>query len=105
MVKITIVDKLDMKPIAPFKTIEEEIEWWDTHSIFDNLPDGTPATPPDTVWTFHHGKKPKSKTYSVRFDADDQAKLEREAAKRGIGPTTLLRMWARERLQRRPHAQ
>jgi hypothetical protein len=39
---------------------------------------------------------------TVRLDEATLADIGREAAKMGIGPTTLIRMWVLERLRDRP---
>lgn len=44
-------------------------------------------------------KKPLDKVVPIRLQADDWAKLRREAAELGVGPTTLARMWILERLR------
>ena len=31
------------KPIHPFKTLDEEAEYWDTHSIVDEIKDNAPV--------------------------------------------------------------
>jgi len=35
------VKKETMRPIKPFKTIAEEAEYWDIHSILDDINEGT----------------------------------------------------------------
>lgn len=80
-----------IKPIHPFKTLSEEAEYWDTHSILDNINDGT-------VVGFHQANK--TNTLTIRFTHDDIQKLREEAFQKGIGPTTLAKMWIKEKLQR-----
>ncbi len=76
-------------PMPPFKTYEEEAEFWDTHSAVDNINEGT-------IVGYHVANK--NKTVTVRFDQWDLQKLREEAFTKGIGPTTLIRMWVREKL-------
>jgi predicted DNA binding CopG/RHH family protein len=35
---------------------------------------------------------------NVRFESEDVIKIRQEAQKKGVGPTTLVRMWIKERL-------
>lgn len=79
--------------MKPFKTLQEEAEYWDTQSPMDNVP--------DTAITVHRAPK-KTETLTVRFDPDDLTELREQAEKQGIGPTTLVRMWVREHLKH-PH--
>jgi len=44
-------------------------------------------------------KRPLDKVIPVRLDSRAWETLRREASKKGIGPTTLARMWLLERLQ------
>lgn len=76
-------------PMPPFKTYEEEANFWDTHSAVDKINDGT---------TVGYHVANKNKTVTVRFDEKDLQKLREEAFEKGIGPTTLIRMWVREKL-------
>ncbi len=78
-----------IKPIPPFQTLEEEAHFWDTHSVVDEIDDGT-------VIGFHQANK--TGTLTIRFDPRDLQHLREEALHRGIGPTTLVRMWVKERL-------
>jgi len=77
--------------IPEFATLEEEAEFWDTHSTAD----------------YEHGFKPVrvrfaknlSNGITIRFDPDTLQKVRLVAHTKGIGPTTLIRMWVLERLQ------
>lgn len=81
-----------VKPIAPFESIAEEAEYWDSHSVVDEIDKGT-------LVGFHNARKRGSLT--IRFTPEDIQRLREEANQRGIGPTTLVRMWALEHLSRR----
>ncbi len=89
MVKIRYVKKGTMKPMKPFKTLEEEANFWDTHDAVDvfgkNLKVG-----------FH--RAPKTDTLTIRFESDDIQELRKHASHKGLGPTTLARMWIKEKL-------
>jgi hypothetical protein len=90
--KIKPVIKSTIKPIPPFKTMDEEAEFWDTHSVVDKIDDGT-------LVGFHQANK--SDTITVRFQPEHLRILREEAFERGIGPTTLVRMWTLERIKGR----
>jgi hypothetical protein len=66
--------------IPSFKNIEEEAEWWDTHDA-----DGYPVEFDDVL--------------TVRLDESEQADLVKFAHRKGIGPSTLARMWIKEHLE------
>lgn len=89
--KVTFVKKGTIKPIKPFKTLEEEANFWDTHSVLDEINEGT-------LVGFHQANK--TSTLTVRFSPKDIQKLREKAFQRGIGPTTLARMWIREKLNK-----
>jgi predicted DNA binding CopG/RHH family protein len=76
-------------PICPFKTIAEEAAFWATHSVVDEINDGT-------LVGFHQANK--TGIVTVRFSQEDLQRLREEAFQKGIGPTTLIRMWIKERL-------
>jgi hypothetical protein len=44
-----------------------------------------------TAVAIHRGQK--TETLTIRFDPQDLAKLREQADERGMGPTTLVRMW------------
>jgi hypothetical protein len=93
--------------IPSFNNIEEEAEWWDTHDTTD----------------FQHLLKPVSITIggelaeqianhreesnhnelteklTLRLDRSDRAALTKYAKRKGIGPSTLARMWVKEHLE------
>lgn len=90
MVKIRKAKKGGVKPIPPFKTLDEEAHFWDTHSVLDQIDDGT-------LVGFQQANK--SKIITVRFEPNYLRALREQAFRKGIGPTTLVRMWVMERLQ------
>lgn len=93
MSNIKTVKKNTIKPIKPFKTLEEEANFWDTHSAVDEINKGT-------VVGFQQAKK--EQVLTIRFDKDNLQKLREKATRMGIGPTTLARMWLMEKLQSNP---
>lgn len=81
----------ERKPIPEFASREEEAKFWDTHSIADYWDEMTPVQV-----TF---KKPLTAGLTLRLDASTLTGIQRLAAEKGIGPTTLARMWLIERLK------
>lgn len=78
------------KPIKPFKTLDEEAEFWDTHDISElgKVPlMKLPLLEPE-----------KEEVLSVRVQRSVKEQLTNIARKKGIGVTTLARMWILERL-------
>lgn len=75
------------KPV--FKSLEEEVEWFDTHDSWDD----------DDEEVEVEFKQPLDKVIPVRLTADKWSALRREATELGVGPTTLARMWILEKLR------
>lgn len=81
------------KPIPDFKTRQEMAEFWDTHDLADYW---------DELESIEVKVSRKlTSTLNIRFEPKILEKLRIEAKKKGIGPTTLVRMWALEKLQLR----
>jgi hypothetical protein len=76
--------------IPSFNSIEEEAEFWDTHDFTDFEDELTEVT--ITV------EGELAERVTVRLDQTDRLALERHARKIGVGPSTLARMWLKERL-------
>lgn len=89
MTKVKKAKKSTFEPIKPFKTYEEEANFWDTHSALDEINNGT-------IVGFHQARK--EHTLTIRFDKQNLQKLREKAFQLGIGPTTLARMWLMEKL-------
>jgi hypothetical protein len=79
------------EPIPEFKSRQEEAEFWDTHDLADYWEEWKPAKV--------RFAKNLSEGITIRFDPETLATLRLEARKKGVGPTTLARMWILERLQ------
>jgi hypothetical protein len=81
--------------IPHFKSIEEEAEFWDTHSTtefedeFEDVPD---------VRFVVVRAQPK-KALTVRLPAESLARLTQQAHEQGIRPSTLARIWILEHLK------
>lgn len=89
MTKIIKTKKQTIKPIKPFTSIDEEADFWDTHSVVDEINDGA-------LVGFHQVNK--TKTITIRIDPKNLQILRNKAFKKGLGPTTLARMWILEHL-------
>lgn len=77
--------------IPDFQSRQEMAEWFDTHDL---------AEYQDEFKTVKaHFAKKLSEGLNVRLDAETLAKLRATAEEKGIGPTTLARMWLKEKLQ------
>ena len=82
---------LPKEPIPEFRSREEEARFWDTHDMAD-------------YWDEFQSVKVRfaknlSEGLHIRLDPETMNQLRSEAAHKGIGPTTLARMWIKERLQ------
>lgn len=83
--------------IPSFNNIEEEAAFWDTHSFTEFDEEFTPAEV--TV------SKNLSAPLSVRLDPHDRAEIDRQAQAKGVGPSTLIRMWVKEHLNQDAEAE
>ena len=77
--------------IPSFASREEEAEFWDTHDIADYADELKPARA-----RFAHRL---SEGITIRLDPETLRELRILARKKGIGPTTLARMWILEHLR------
>lgn len=94
MIKQT--NKKLVSKIPQFKNREEEAKFWETHSISDYINEFKPIEA--------RFAKNLSEGLHIRLDPDTLVKLRREAQEKGIGPTTLVRMWIREQLGSSSHS-
>ncbi|MEQ8222396.1 MAG: CopG family antitoxin [Candidatus Eremiobacterota bacterium] len=78
--------------IPKFNTEEEEVEFWDTHSLDEFNEDLTLAE--DVTF-----KKSRKKLVSLRLDSQQIEILKKIATGKGIGYLTLVRMWITEKLK------
>ncbi len=76
--------------IPKFANREEEAKFWETHSIADFTDELKPVK-------VHFAKK-LSEGITIRFDQQTLSKIRKIAHDKGIGPTTLARMWILEHL-------
>ncbi|MCH8868700.1 MAG: hypothetical protein IIC85_03245 [Chloroflexi bacterium] len=76
--------------IPKFSSIEGEAEFWDTH---DTTEFESEFRPVDVKVA-----KRLSKGITIRLDPDTMKRVRELASNRGIGPTTLIRMWVVEKM-------
>jgi predicted DNA binding CopG/RHH family protein len=74
-------------------SLEEIAEFWETHDSADYWGQMEDVT--DQV----HFKRPAEKIVSVRITEEDLGQLRRIAAEMGLGHTTLIRTWIKEKLR------
>lgn len=77
--------------IPEFTSREEEAKFFETHSIADFMDELKPVR-------VRFAKK-LSEGLHIRLDSGTLTKLRQEAKEKGIGPTTLVRMWVMEQLR------
>lgn len=83
-----------VKPIKPFRTIEEEAKFWDTHDVSSLLEDK--KTP---LVNLPHLEEEKEEVLTVRMQKSVKGKIARIAQSMGINPSTLSRMWLIEKVR------
>lgn len=79
--------------IPNFKSIQEEVEFWDTHDFTDFLDELTPVTAKVTLG------QPKEETLTVRLQAKLKTQLTHIAQEMGVNTSTLARMWLIEKMR------
>lgn len=76
--------------IPEFKNRQEMAKWWDSHDLADYQ---------DEFKTIKAKfSKNLSSTLNVRLEPKTIEKIRQQAHKKGLGPTTLARMWILEHL-------
>ena len=78
--------------IPEFKNREEEAKFWETHS-FSEFSDELKSVNVKFAKNLSEG-------ITIRFDEPTLTKIRAIAHKKGLGPTTLARMWILDHLQR-----
>ena len=76
--------------VPQFASREEEAAFWDTHDITNFTADTKPVR--------MRLKKPLGTGITMRLDTETLKQLQEKAAAKGIGPSSLARMWLLERL-------
>jgi predicted DNA binding CopG/RHH family protein len=80
--------------VPEFSSIEEEAAFWDTHSTADYEDEFKPVPT--------RFAKNLSQGITIRLDPDTLAQVRAAAHEKGIGATTLIRMWVLERIKNQP---
>lgn len=78
--------------IPAFSSIEEEAAFWDTHSLADYWEEFKSV---EALFA-----KNLSQGITIRLDPATLSQVRALAKTKGMGPTTLIRMWVLERLER-----
>ncbi len=84
--------------IPKFKSLEEERDFWDTHSVTDYLDELKPVKV--------RFSKPKKKLISLRLETPQIEALKKIASRKGLGYLTLIRYWITQHItkeHRHPH--
>ncbi len=87
----------NIKPIKPFKTIDEEAKFWDTHDLSALIKD-----PSLNLSKLPPIESEKSEVITVRLQPSIKKRLSNLARSKGINISTLSRMWLIERLNTKP---
>jgi hypothetical protein len=82
----------DSGRIPSFANREEEAAFWDTHDLTEFV--GQELQPVEVAIGGELAER-----LTLRLDQTDRAELARQARVRGVGPSTLARMWLKERLR------
>lgn len=85
--------KKKIDKIPKFKSLEEEANFWDSHSFADYWDEF------EDVKVIVDLKKPRDETLIVRLQKSLKNHLERIARSKGLNVSTLARMWLIEKLQ------
>ncbi len=76
--------------IPEFKNHDEEAKFWETHKVSDYMD--------ELKYVNVRFAKNLSEGLHIRLDTSTLQELREKAQKKGIGPTTLVRMWIIEHL-------
>lgn len=82
------------KPIQPFKNLEEEAHFWNTHDVSAVFEDQ--KTPLSSLPLL---ESEKQEVMTVRLQASVKKRLKHIAQVKGINPSTLSRMWLIEKMR------
>lgn len=83
-------------PIPDFKSIEEEAAFWDTHDLADYWDEFKPVEV--------RVAKSLSIGLHIRLDPANASELRTVAREKGVGSSTLARMWILEHLKQEREA-
>jgi predicted DNA binding CopG/RHH family protein len=88
-----MTQKPEQNRIPEFTSREEEAEWFDTHDLGDYLDEFEVLDRKDV-----RVAKQLSENITVRLTPELLNRLRNEAERKGVGPSTLARMWIMEHL-------
>jgi hypothetical protein len=83
--------------IPSFANRDEEAAFWDTHDVTEFV--GRELQPVEVTVGSELAER-----LTLRLDAADRELLAKQAKAKGIGPSTLARMWLKERLREEAEA-
>ncbi len=83
--------KTKKSTIPQFTNREEEAKFWETHNVSDFLDEFKPINA--------RFAKNLSEGLHIRLNSETLLQLREKAKGKGVGPTTLVRMWILEQLQ------
>lgn len=86
-----MIKKKKISRIPNFKNLEEEAKFFETHNIADFQDEFKPIKA--------RFVKKLSEGITIRLDYETLSELRSRAQEKGIGPTTLARMWVIEQLR------
>jgi hypothetical protein len=89
--------------LAHLRSYEEEAEFWDTHDFetLEPLPAEELCEREELERVARGRKAGLTAQLTIRLDRESYDEIAAEARALGVGPTTLARMWLRERLRGR----
>lgn len=85
--------KKKISKIPEFKSLEEEANFWDTHSFADYWDEFK------DVKVIVDLEKPRTDTLIVRLQKNFKNQLEKLARSKGLNVSTMVRMWLIEKYQ------
>ena len=83
--------------IPAFASVEEEAAFWDTHDFTDFVAESS-------LVQITVGQE-LAERLTLRLDHEDRQELVRRAKAKGVGPSTLARIWLKERLTQEAEAE
>jgi predicted DNA binding CopG/RHH family protein len=90
-------NRKQINKIPDFTSKDDEAKFWETHHISDFLDEFEPIK---AVFD-----KNLSEGITIRFDKSTLHRIREMAREKGIGPTTLARMWIMDHLRQQPAVQ
>ncbi len=88
---MTQKERRTKEPLPDFQSREEMAKFWDTHDFTDYMDEFKP-TKVRFAKNLSHG-------LNIRLDPETLEELRAQASEKGVGPTTLARMWILDRLK------